>query len=55
MPVIRSLVCWYGRSGRKRTVRLYKSWRNLNDRAPQGAASCSRRWRAGQGQQECAL
>lgn len=32
MPVIRSLTVWTTRDGRKRLIRLYKSWRNMNDR-----------------------
>lgn len=32
MPVLRSLTVWTTRDGKRRLIRLYKSWRNLNDR-----------------------
>jgi hypothetical protein len=32
MPVLRTIVVWRTRDGRRRLIRLYKAWRNLNDR-----------------------
>jgi hypothetical protein len=32
MPVLRSLTYCRTRDGRRRVIRLYKAWRNLNDR-----------------------
>lgn len=32
MPVLRSITTWRTRTGKRRLIRLFKSWRNMNDR-----------------------